>query len=95
MRRLRRYCKAPLKLPARPKSSARIPGLSKISAAALLTEMPELGTPNKKQVASLAGLAPLTRQSGKWRGRYFIGGGRKLLRDSLYMPALVAMRHTP
>jgi len=57
--------------------------------------MPELGTPNKKQVASLAGLAPLTRQSGKWRGRHFIGGGRKLLRDSLYMPALVAMRHNP
>jgi len=72
-----------------------IPGLSRISAAALLTEMPELGTLNKKQVASLAGLAPLTRQSGKWRGRSFIGGGRKLLRDSLYMPALVAMRHNP
>ena len=41
-----------------------IPGLSKISAAALLTEMPELGTLKEKQVASLAGLAPMTRQSG-------------------------------
>lgn len=72
-----------------------IPGLSRISAAALLTEMPELGTLNKKQVASLAGLAPMTRQSGQWRGKSFIQGGRKLLRDSLYMPALVAMRHNP
>jgi transposase len=72
-----------------------IPGLSCISAAALLTEMPELGSLNKKQVASLAGLAPMTRESGTWRGKSFIGGGRKLLRDSLYMPALVAMRHNP
>lgn len=72
-----------------------IPGFSKVSAAALLTEMPELGTLNKKQVASLAGLAPMTRQSGQWRGKSFIQGGRKLLRDALYMPALVAMRHNP
>ena len=72
-----------------------IPGLSKISAAALLIEAPELGTCSKKQVASLAGLAPMTRQSGQWRGKSFIQGGRKLLRDSLYMPALVAMRHNP
>lgn len=72
-----------------------IPGLSRISAAALLTQMPELGSLNKKQVASLAGLAPMTRKSGKWCGKSFIQGGRKLLRDSLYMPALVAMRHNP
>ena len=57
--------------------------------------MPEIGTLTKKQVASLAGLAPLTRQSGQWRGKSFIQGGRKLLRDALYMPALVAMRHNP
>lgn len=72
-----------------------IPGLSKVSAAVLLTQMPELGTLSKKQVASLAGLAPMTRQSGQWRGKSFIQGGRKLLRDALYMPALVAMRHNP
>lgn len=72
-----------------------IPGLSKVSAAALLIEMPELGTLNKKQAASLAGLAPMTRQSGQWRGKAFIQGGRKLLRDALYMPALVAMRFNP
>lgn len=72
-----------------------VPGLSKVSSAAILTEMPEIGTLNKKQVASLAGLAPMTRQSGQWRGKSFIQGGRKLLRDALYMPALVAMRHNP
>jgi len=72
-----------------------VPGLSRISAAALLTQMPELGSLSKKQAASLAGLAPMTRQSGQWRGKSFIQGGRKLLRDSLYMPALVAMRHNP
>jgi len=72
-----------------------VPGLSKISAAAILTEMPEIGTLSRKQVASLAGLAPMTRQSGQWRGKSFIQGGRKLLRDALYMPALVAMRHNP
>jgi transposase len=72
-----------------------VPGLSKVSSAAILTEMPEIGALSKKQVASLAGLAPMTRQSGQWRGKSFIQGGRKLLRDSLYMPALVAMRHNP
>lgn len=72
-----------------------IPGLSAVSAAALLIEMPELGTLSKKQTASLAGLAPMTRQSGQWRGKSFIQGGRKHLRDALYMPALVAARHNP
>lgn len=72
-----------------------IPGLSGVSAAALITEMPEIGNLNDKQVASLAGLAPMTRQSGQWRGKAFIQGGRKHLRDSLYMPAVVAARHNP
>jgi transposase len=72
-----------------------IPGLGKVSAAALLTEMPELGSLDRKQVASLAGLAPVTRESGQWRGKAFIRGGRKPLRDALYMPAVVAMRFNP
>ena len=45
-----------------------------------------------KQAASLAGLAPVTRQSGQWRGKAFIQGGRATLRQAIYMPALVAMR---
>jgi len=72
-----------------------IPGLSKVSGAALLIEMPELGMLKAKQVASLAGLAPMTRQSGQWSGKAFIQGGRKHLRDALYMPAVVAARHNP
>ena len=63
-----------------------VPGLSKVSSAAILAEMPEIGTLNKKQGACLAGLAPMTRQSGQWRGKSFIQGGRKLLRDALYLP---------
>jgi transposase len=72
-----------------------IPGLGAVSAAAVLIEFPEIGTMNRKQVASLAGLAPMTRQSGQWSGKAFIQGGRKHLRDALYMPALVAMRFNP
>jgi len=72
-----------------------VPGLGKVSAAALLIEMPELGKLGRKQVASLAGLAPINRESGQWRGKAFIQGGRKPLRDALYMPAIVAMRHNP
>lgn len=72
-----------------------IPGLSRLSAFALLIEMPELGTLEPKQAASLAGLAPVTRQSGRWTGRASIGGGRASLRRHLYMPALVAARFNP
>ena len=67
-----------------------IPGLGPVTSAALLTLLPELGTLDRKKVASLAGLAPFSRQSGRWQGKTFIGGGRKPLRDALYMPALVA-----
>lgn len=72
-----------------------IPGISRISAFALLIEMPELGTLEAKQAASLAGLAPVTRQSGTWNGRAHIRGGRSNLRQALYMPALVAARFNP
>jgi transposase len=69
-----------------------VPGLSKITAFALLIEMPELGSLDGKQAASLAGLAPMTRQSGRWTGRAFMSGGRASVRRALYMPALVAAR---
>ena len=61
----------------------------------MLTLMPELGTLDRKQGASLAGLAPITRQSGGWQGTAFMGSGRTSLRDALYMQALVAMRCNP
>ena len=72
-----------------------IPGVSSITAAGLLTQMPELGRLDAKAVASLAGLAPVTRQSGAWQGRSFIQGGRSRVRRLLYMPALAAIRCNP
>jgi transposase len=72
-----------------------IPGVSRITAFALLIEMPELGTLEARQAASLAGLAPVARQSGRWTGRAFIRGGRASVRQALYMPALVAARFNP
>lgn len=72
-----------------------IPGVAAVSAAMLITEMPELGSLGAKQAAALAGLAPIARQSGQWKGKAFVQGGRKQVRRSLYMPALVAMRFNP
>ncbi len=72
-----------------------IAGISGVTAAAMITLMPELGALDQKQAASLAGLAPVTRQSGNWRGKAFIQGGRTALREALYMPALVACRFNP
>lgn len=72
-----------------------IPGVSDITAAALIAMAPELGTLGARQAGKLAGLAPITRQSGTWRGRAFIRGGRAELRQALYMPALVAIRRNP
>jgi transposase len=69
-----------------------IRGIGPVTAFALLAQMPELGGLDAKQAASLAGLAPMTRQSGAWQGKSFIQGGRKAARDALYMPALVAIR---
>ena len=69
-----------------------IPGLGAATALALLIEMPELGDMSGKQAASLIGLAPVTRQSGNWRGKAFIQGGRGQIRQAIYMPALVAIR---
>ena len=72
-----------------------IPGIGAVCASTILIEMPEIGRMDRKQVASLTGVAPMTRQSGQWRGKSFIQGGRKVVRNALYMPALVAMRFNP
>ncbi|MCC2096161.1 MAG: transposase [Hyphomicrobiales bacterium] len=72
-----------------------IPGIAAITAAMLVIEMPELGSLDPKAAAALAGLAPITRQSGQWTGKAFVQGGRKQVRQALYMPALVAMRFNP
>jgi len=74
---------------------ASVPGIGKTIARTLLAELPELGTLNPRQIAALAGLAPFTRQSGQWRGRSCISGGRAAVRAALFMGALVASRHNP
>lgn len=72
-----------------------IPGIGEITAIAMLIDMPELGSIDSKQAASLAGLAPIARDSGQHRGKRHIRGGRAQLRQALYMPALVATRFNP
>lgn len=72
-----------------------IPGLGPIAAALILAFLPEIGTLDRKQVGSLAGLVPHSRESGQRTGKSSIRVGRKPLRDALYMPALVAMRFNP
>lgn len=74
---------------------ASIKGLGPVTAAQLIANMPELGTLENKQAASLAGLAPITRQSGQWNGKAHIHAGRANVRQSLYMPDLVAARFNP
>lgn len=70
-----------------------IPGISKVTAFSMLIEMPELGTMSGKQAACLAGLAPISRQSGRWQGKERIQGGRAFFRRAMYMPALCTIRH--
>lgn len=72
-----------------------VPGIGDITARTLLAELPELGRLTRRQIASLAGLAPYTQQSGKWRGKSFIAAGRASVRASLYMAALSAARFNP
>ena len=72
-----------------------MPGIGPTVARTLLAELPELGSLDRRQIAALAGLAPFTRQSGKWRGKSFIAGGRGSVRAALFMAALVAIRYNP
>lgn len=72
-----------------------VPGVGNVTARTLLAEMPELGSLTRRQIASLAGLAPWTRQSGKWHGKSFTGGGRTSVRTVLFMAALSAKRCNP
>jgi transposase len=72
---------------------ASVPGVGPIIARTLIAELPELGSLDRRKIAALVGLAPWTRQSGQWRGKSFIGGGRKGVRSALFIAAMVASRH--
>jgi len=82
-----------------PALSAQVAELTKVAgvgtqtARALLATMPELGTICRRRVASLAGLAPFPCESGQWKGRRHIRGGRATVRQALYMAAFSAMHH--
>lgn len=67
-----------------------VPGVGPVVAATLIAELPELGTLNRSQIALLVGLAPLNADSGRFRGRRTIWGGRASARNILYMAAVVA-----
>jgi transposase len=74
---------------------ASVPGVGSAVARTLIAELPELGTLTRRKIASLAGLAPYTQRSGKWRGKSFIAAGRPAPRAALFMAALSASRFNP
>jgi transposase len=72
-----------------------VTGIGPVVSSELIAHLPELGTISHKKIAALAGVAPMNRDSGQWRGQRRIQGGRPAVRRALYMAALVASRHNP
>lgn len=71
------------------------PGIGNTTTSLLVAALPELGALNRRQIASLAGLAPMNRDSGTLRGHRTIIGGRRMVRTALYMPTISAIRFNP
>ncbi len=88
-----RLIKADPELARRYEILMSIRGIGPVAATAMIVDMPELGTMTPKEAGSLAGLAPVTRQSGSWKGKARILGGRSGLRTMLFMPAVIATRY--
>lgn len=74
---------------------SQVPGIGPTVLATLLGELPELGHLDRRRIASLAGLAPHARESGTWKGARRIWGGRRKVREALYIAALTATRRIP
>jgi len=72
-----------------------VPGVGPVLSLTLLAELPELGDLDRRQIAALAGVAPLNRDSGTLRGKRTIWGGRAKVRTALYMGTLAATQHNP
>ena len=72
-----------------------VTGVGTQTATTLVAEMPELGKVNRQQAAALVGVAPFNRDSGQFKGRRMVWGGRQSVRNVLYMAALSAMKHNP
>lgn len=72
-----------------------MPGIGDVTAHALIADLPELGQLDRRRIAALVGIAPFNRDSGQWRGRRMIGGGRPAVRRALYMATIVAIQYNP
>ena len=72
-----------------------VPGVGRVTAATLLAELPELGQADRKEIAALAGLAPISHESGRRRRKRRIQGGRAAVRSVLFMATLAAVRFNP
>jgi transposase len=83
------------KLKTRTEQLLSAPAIGPTTAALLVTELPELGQLNRRQIAALVGVAPINRDSGTYRGKRMTGGGRQNLRARLFMPTLCAIRCNP
>lgn len=94
-RLIREHLAAMPPLHAKAKILESTPGIAERTAAMLVTEVPELGQLNRRQIAMLIGVAPINRDSGTFRGKRMTGAGRRDVRSRLYMPTLVATRHNP
>jgi transposase len=70
-------------------------GIGEVTAHALIADLPELGHLTRRRIAALVGIAPLNRDSGQWRGRRMISGGRPAVRRALFMATLAAIRYNP
>lgn len=71
------------------------PGVANTIARNVLADLPELGSLTRREIASLVGVAPFTRQSGRWKGKSMIAGGRPFARTAIFMAALSAIRCNP
>jgi len=71
------------------------PGVANTIARNVMADVPELGRLTRREIASLVGIAPFTRQSGQWKGKSMIAGGRPFARSAIFMAALSAIRCNP
>ena len=91
-RAMRHLIRATPELAALDETLRAVPGIGDINAAVLIAGLPELGSRNRRQIAGLAGLAPYAADSGTWRGKRKIQGGRRAVRRALYIAAVTGRR---
>jgi transposase len=73
----------------------QVDGIGSVTASTLVSQLPELGQLSNKQISALVGVAPFCRDSGTMKGRRIVWGGRALIRSTLYMATLSAVRFNP